>query len=93
MIQIHALLCMLLVSAKARDLDEAESTNVISLISCKSGLPTEEKIGKRSLDEVQTYAELKGDPGGSLPDSFTVCSAIMTSSLATPCPLHRLKTT
>ena len=52
-------------------------TNVISLTFCESSLPAEDKMGKKMLEEVHTYAELKHDPRASLPDSFTICSTIM----------------
>ena len=54
-------------------------TNVVSLTFCESNLPAEDNMGKKTLEEVHTYAELKHDPRASLPDSFTVCSTIMTS--------------
>ena len=52
-------------------------TDVVSLVFCESSLPAEDKIDKKMLEEVHTYAELKHDPRASLPDSFTVCSTIM----------------
>ena len=39
-------------------------------------------MGKKTLEEVHTYAELKHDPRASLPDSFTICSTIMAPSCA-----------
>ena len=54
-------------------------TGVVNLALCESSLPPEEKKGKKTLEEVHTYAELKHDPRASLPDSFTVCSSIMTA--------------
>ena len=52
-------------------------TNVVSHTFCEHDLPLEETIGKKTLEEVHTYAELKFDPKSDLPDSFTVCSTIM----------------
>ena len=52
-------------------------TIVVSLAFCESNLPAEDKMGKKTLEEVHTYAELKNDPRGSLPDAFTICSMIM----------------
>ena len=56
------------------------STNVVSHAFCESSLSEEEKTGKKTLEEVHTYAKLKHDPRASLPDSFTICSAIMTTN-------------
>ena len=53
---------------------------VISHAFCDSSVSAKDKIGKKSLDEVHTYAELKHDPRALLPDSFTICSTIMTTS-------------
>ena len=55
-------------------------TKVFSHIPCESSLAEEDKIGKKTLDEIHTYAELKNDPRASLPESFTVCSSMMTTS-------------
>ena len=55
-------------------------TKVFSHIPCESSLAEEDKIGKKRLDEIHTFAELKHDPRASLPDSFTVCSTMMTTS-------------
>ena len=55
------------------------STDVVSLDFCSLNLPADDKEGKNTLGEVHTYAELKQDPRASLPDSFTVCSTIMTA--------------
>ena len=54
-------------------------TNVVSLTFCESRLDAEDKMGKKTLEEVHTYAELKQDPRASFPESFTVCSTIMTT--------------
>ena len=37
-------------------------------------------MGKKTLEEVYTYAELKLNPRASLPDSFSICSTIRTPS-------------
>ena len=73
---------MLLLSAKAsssklRRTRDVAKTDVVSLTFCESNLPAEDKMPKKTLEEVHTYAELKHDPRGSLPDSFTVCSTTM----------------
>ena len=54
-------------------------TDVVNHAFCESDLSTEDKRGKKRLEDVHTYAELKHDRRASLPDSFTVCSTIMTS--------------
>ena len=51
---------------------------VVSQQFCESSLAGEGRIGHKTLEEVHTYSELKHDPRASLPDSFTVCSTIMT---------------
>ena len=51
-------------------------TNVVKNNFCESGLPPDDKMAKKTLEEVYSYAELKHDPRASLPDSFTVCSTI-----------------
>ena len=74
---------MLLLSAKAssneRRTRAVSQTDVVSLTFCESLLPVEDIISKKTLEEVHTYAELKHDPRASLPESFTVCSTIMTT--------------
>ena len=37
-------------------------TNVVSLTFCESRLDAEDKMGKKTLEEVHTYAELKQGP-------------------------------
>ena len=72
------------VSALHRTRAVATKTNVVSLAFCESSLPPEDKASKKTLEEVHTYAELKHDPRASLPDSFTVCSTIMTTGCQSP---------
>ena len=55
-------------------------TDVVSLAFCESSVSAEDNKAKKTLKEVHTYAELKDDPRASLPDSFTMCSTIMTIS-------------
>ena len=52
-------------------------TKVFSHIPCELSLAEEDKIGKKTLDEIHTFAELKNDPRASFPDSFTVCSSMI----------------
>ena len=61
---------------KARETPN-RSNDVVSLAFCDSSLSEEDKMGKKMLKEVHTYAELKHDPRASLPNSFTICSTIM----------------
>ena len=87
----YGLLCMmmlLLVEASSKEISvlqrtkslaDRDPTNVLSFAFCESSLAAEDKMGKKTLDEVHTYAELNHDPRGSLPQSFTVCSTIMTT--------------
>ena len=65
------------ISLLRRTRASADDTNVVSLTFCESSLPAEDTVGKKTLEEVHTYAELKDDPLASLPQSFTVCSTIM----------------
>ena len=55
-------------------------TNVASQDICKSSLSADNMMGTKTLETVQAYSELKHDPRASLPDSFTICSTIMTTS-------------
>ena len=57
-------------------------TNIVSNAFCESSLAEMDMLGKKTLEEVHTYAELKHDLRGSLPDSFTICSTVK----ATNCP-------
>ena len=81
-----ALLCVVISSTNgnlmSRKTRAVKKTDVVSNTFCESSLSAEEKTGKKTLEEVHTYAELKHDPRASLPDSFTICSTIMT----TGCP-------
>ena len=78
------LVIMLSLSVKASLLQQENGakkyTKVVSNEFCYSSLPAEVKIEKKTLEEVHSYAELKHDSRASLPDSFTVCSTIMTTS-------------
>ena len=53
---------------------------VVNHVFCESSLTEEEMMSKQTLEEVHTYAELKHDSRASLPDSFTICSTIVTTS-------------
>ena len=82
---MYELLFVLILSAEARSNGNSVSqreavtkTDVVSHAFCESSLSAEEKMVKNTLEEVHTYAELKHDPRASLPESFTVCSIIMT---------------
>ena len=79
---------MILLSAEASSKEislsqrtrEAAETNVLALSFCESHLAAEDKMGKKRLEEVHTFAELKHDPRrSSFPKSFTACSSLMTT--------------
>ena len=73
-------------SALIREVRETELglTKVVNHAYCDSSLSDEHKLTKKTLKEIHTYAELKSDPQGNLPDSFTICSSLMTPS----CPSY-----
>ena len=78
---------MVFLTAKASsngNLLRRRTSAVVNLAFCESSLTAEDKVGKRRLEELPTFAELKHDPRSSLPESFTVCSTIM----ATDCQYH-----
>ena len=54
------------------------ATKVVSLAFMDSNLLS--MINRETLKDLHTFAELKFDPRASLPDSFTICSTIMTLS-------------
>ena len=54
--------------------------DVVSHAFCESSVADEDNMGKKTLEEVHMYAELKNDPRASLPDSFSIYSTIMTTS-------------
>ena len=58
----------------------SQSTNVVSQAFCESSVPEEEKMSRKTLEEIHTFAELKHDPRASLPDLFTICSSLMIPS-------------
>ena len=83
--QFYEVFCVVILSAIVGSSEIPVSrkiirTNVINHAYCDSSLSEEDKKDKKSLGEVHTYAELKHDPKASLPDSFTICSAIMTTN-------------
>ena len=57
----------------------ADDTSVASLEFCESSLPAEDKKGKKTLEEVHTYAELKHDPHH--PDLFTYLTGKIPKSV------------
>ena len=54
-----------------------QRSDIVSLAFCDSSLSPEDKMSKGSVEKVHTYAELKHDPSGSLPEAFTICSAFL----------------
>ena len=80
---------LLLANAKVKSEDTEQTcsngitdtcTSVVSHAFCEGSLPPSDKKGKKTLEEVHTYAELKHDPHSSLPESFTICSTISATS-------------
>ena len=77
----HMTFVLLLLLANTNGTPATESfTDVVSLSGQDIGPPSKGKKGGTKLEEIATYAELKHDPSRPLPDSFTVCSSIMTTS-------------
>ena len=62
---------MIPASPRTGDLSD---TKVVNQALCESSLPAEQMVGKNTLEEVHTYAELEHDPRASLPDSFVLPS-------------------
>ena len=77
---LHVLMLSAIMNSNGITMSQRTSTNVVSQTFCDSTLPAEENMSKKTLKEIHTYAELKHDPRASLPDSFTICSSIMTPS-------------
>ena len=77
----HMTFVLLLMLANVNGTPATESfTDVVSLSGQDIGPSSKGKRGGTKLEEVATYAELKHDPSPPLPDSFTLCSSIMTAS-------------
>ena len=73
----------LLTSASARSVGRCSSepkgekcTHVVNHSFCEASLPAEDLEGKKTLEEVHSYAELKLDLCSNLTKSFTICSTI-----------------
>ena len=62
---------------KARE-SQMGITRIVNHAYCDSCLSDEDKVTKKTVNEIHTYAELKSDPQGNLPDSFTICSSLLT---------------
>ena len=77
---LHVLMLSAIMNSNGITMSQRTSTNVVSQAFCESTLPAEDNMSKKTLKEIHTYAELKHDPRASLPDSFTICSSIMTPS-------------
>ena len=85
----HVFVLLLIVNAKVKGVDirkessnvivKQETAEVVSLAFCDASLTSEDTMGKKTLEEVHTYAQLKVDPLSSFPASFTVCSTVMAS--------------
>ena len=77
----HMIFLLLLMLANVNGTPATESfTDVVSLSGQEVGPSSKGPKGGTKLEEVATYAELKHDQSRPLPDSFTVCSSIMTAS-------------
>ena len=70
------IVCMLAMNAKAisdvtcsngKGVDSC--ANVVSHTFCEQNMPSRASVGKKTLEEVHTFAELKHDPGSALPQS------------------------
>ena len=80
-ITCRLLFLILVINGSAQQQNRITSfTDVISNMFCDTHMSTEEKTGIKTLEQVHTYAKLKSDPHASLPDSFTVCSTLLTES-------------
>ena len=66
----------------ATELNEGNLTPVVSHLLCEGDktLCIEEIKGKNALEDVHTYAALKYDPHIPLPEAFTICSTLMTTT-------------
>ena len=73
---------LLSIVTKVRSVKEAKTTEVVSNAFVQSILTAsaEEKMTKKTVDELHTFAELKHDPCAMLPESFTICSTVVTPS-------------
>ena len=69
-------------SALIREARETQMglTRIVNNAYCDSSLSDEDKMTRKTLKKIHTYAELKFDPQGNLPESFTICSFMMTPS-------------
>ena len=64
----------------------SQTSDVVNHAFCESSVSAHEMVGKKNLEEVHTYAELKEDKRADLPDSFTICSTIMKTTCCRTCP-------
>ena len=71
--KVTELICVVMLLIANGNGNPASRTNVVSV-------PSDEDMGKATLEEVDTYAELKEDPSSALPPAFTICSTIMAES-------------
>ena len=57
-----------------------KSTYIVDPTFCEDDISAQDNAGKKNLEDVHTYAELKLDPRSTLPEAFTICSSIMRSN-------------
>ena len=60
---------LLSIVTKVRSVEEAKTTEVVSNAFVQSSLTAEEKMTKKTVDELHTFAELKRDPRAMLPET------------------------
>ena len=73
-------LLSIVTKVRSVNVEKAKTTEVVSLAFVESSLTAEEKMTKKTVDELHTFAELKHDPRAMLPESFTICSTVVTPS-------------
>ena len=83
--QLTGTFCLFMLLATATSKEKSVSQGTMDLTNVVS-LSNLDNTRKETLEEVDTYAELKHDPRASLTDSFTICSTIMTTSSCSACP-------
>ena len=76
---LFKIFCVFTISAIARS-NEIPAVRTKNLTNVFSQAFCEKKLTQETLEEVDTYAELKNDHPASLPPSFTICSTLMLKS-------------
>ena len=73
-------LLSIVTKVRSVNVEKAKTTEVVSHAFVESSLTADEKMTKKTVDELHTFAELKHDPRAMLPESFTICSTVVTPS-------------